>query len=164
VIVAHTLVILRHAKSDWPDGVPDLQRPLGERGIREAPLAGQWLRDQVPPFDLVVRSPALRARQTWELAAAELGYEPLVREDARLYGEPVSVLLDVIRDIPPEAGTVLFVGHNPELNSLVTVLSGTAVELKTSSIAVLTFDGAWADVDVDEGTMQLEQVVTPRPE
>jgi phosphohistidine phosphatase len=162
VIAAHTLLILRHAKSDWPDGVPDLQRPLGERGVREAPLAGRWLRDHVSPLNLVVRSPALRARETWELAAAELGYQPPVREDARLHGEPVLVLLDVIREIPPKAGTVLFVGHNPELSSLATALSGTAVELKTSSIAVLTFDGSWADVD--EGTMQLEQAVTPRPE
>src|SRR6266508_2923118 len=90
-----TLLVLRHAKSDWPDGVPDAERPLAGRGRREAPLVGRWLRESGHIPDLVVCSPALRARQTWELVAGELGEAgeaPEVRFDERVYDEPASQL------------------------------------------------------------------------
>jgi phosphohistidine phosphatase len=160
VITERRLVILRHAKSDWPDGVPDLERPMGERGLREAPLAGRWLRDSVPPLDIVICSPALRARQTCSLALAGLGYDPLVRFDDRLYGQSTGTLVEVIGELPPEATTALFVGHNPELSQLVGVLTGTQVELKTSSIAVVTFNSEWASVE--PGTGELADLATPR--
>jgi phosphohistidine phosphatase len=160
VITERRLVILRHAKSDWPDGVPDLERPVGERGLREAPLAGRWLRDSVPAIDIVICSPALRARQTCSLALAGLGYDPAVRFDDRLYGQPTATLVEVIGELPPEATTALFVGHNPELSQLVGVLIGTQVELKTSSIAVVTFNSEWASVE--PGTGELADLATPR--
>ena len=160
MITERRLVILRHAKSDWPDGVPDVQRPVGERGLREAPLAGRWLRDSVPPLDIVICSPALRARQSCSLALAGLGYDPPVRFDDRLYGQPTSALVEVIDALPPEAITALFVGHNPELSQLVGVLTGTHVELKTSSIAVVLFKSEW--VSVEPGTGELADLATPR--
>jgi phosphohistidine phosphatase len=160
VITERRLALLRHAKSDWPDGVPDLQRPVGERGLREAPLTGRWLRDSVPPIDIVVCSPAVRARQTWTLAVGKLGYDPPVRFDDRLYGQPTATLMEVVGDLPPKATTALFVGHNPELSQLVGVLTGTQVELKTSSIAVVTFDREWASVE--PGTGELADLATPR--
>jgi phosphohistidine phosphatase len=140
--------------------MPDLQRPLAERGKREAPLAGRWLRDSVPPLNTVVCSPARRARQTWELALAELGYEPPVRFDDRLYGEPPVTLIELIADLPGEATSALLVGHNPELSQLVGVLTGTPVELKTCSIAVVTFTGEWGSVEPGSG--RLSDFVTPR--
>jgi phosphohistidine phosphatase len=157
------LVVLRHAKAAWPEGVEDRQRPLAERGVREAPLAGRWLRETVDRIQLVVCSPALRARQTWELAAAELDYEPEVRYDDRLYGQPLGTLLEVIGDLPDEVTVAMFVGHNPELSQLVSYLSGTSVELKTSGIAVLGYDGDWRGMSTAEpGSAQLRQFVTPR--
>ncbi|WP_431044796.1 SixA phosphatase family protein [Streptomyces sp. P1-3] len=67
------LVLLRHAKSAWPDGVDDQERPLAPRGRRDAPAAGRWLRDVGRVPDLAICSPARRTRETWELAARELG-------------------------------------------------------------------------------------------
>ncbi|HXT88463.1 MAG TPA: histidine phosphatase family protein, partial [Trebonia sp.] len=65
------LLLLRHAKSDWPD-VADHERPLAKRGRRDAPVVGRWLRTSGYLPDAVICSTAARARQTWELVSAEL--------------------------------------------------------------------------------------------
>jgi phosphohistidine phosphatase SixA len=83
------LMILRHAKSAWPDGVPDRKRPLAKRGCRDAPAAGRWLRGHIVRLDAVVCSPAERARQTWALVAAELDQPPAATFDDRIYRAPV---------------------------------------------------------------------------
>ncbi len=66
-----TLVLLRHAKSDYPGGVADHDRPLAPRGIREAGLAGDWLRAELPAIDAVLCSTATRTRQTLERTGIE---------------------------------------------------------------------------------------------
>jgi phosphohistidine phosphatase len=154
------LVVVRHAKSAWPDGVPDRERPLNGRGRRDAPAAGRWLRDHVRHLDTAVCSPAARARQTWELIAAELSDPPAVTLDDRLYGATLATLLAVVRDLPAPAGTSLLVGHNPGLEELVALLSGEEPGMKTSSVAVLAWSGGWTDVD--GGTAELRDHATPR--
>ena len=67
-----TLILLRHAKSDWSGNEADVDRPLSKRGLRQAPHAGRWLAHSISSIDLAVVSPATRARSTWELASAEL--------------------------------------------------------------------------------------------
>jgi phosphohistidine phosphatase len=120
------------------------------------------MRENAGHLELVVMSPALRVLQTWELAQAELGYIPEVREDDRLYSEPVEELLQLIVGLPAEARTVLFVGHNPELSGLASTLSGSEVELSTSGIAVLDLSGPWAEVT--SGSARLRATVTARAE
>lgn len=116
------LVLLRHAKSAWPD-VPDIERPLGRRGQRNAPLMGRWLRASGHVPDLVVCSPARRTRETWQLAGAGLGLPVPVSFDDRVYEGSAEVLLDVLRGIPPAVGTVLLVGHHPALPDLALMLA-----------------------------------------
>lgn len=154
------LVILRHAKSDWPPGVPDDQRPLATRGRRDAPAAGRWLREHVPGPDLVVCSTAKRARQTWNLVGPELDGDPEVRHEERLYGASPTTLAVLARELPAEARTVLFVGHNPGLEEFVSLLSGEECTLKTSSIAVLAGPGDWAAVAPGWG--ELARTAKPR--
>lgn len=153
------LILLRHAKSAWPDGVTDRQRPLAERGRRDAPAAGRWLRDHVPDLDLTVCSPATRARETWELVSGELASVPEVRVEPRLYGESADGMLAVARSSPADARSVLFVAHNPDLVDLVSLLTGTEVTLKTSTIAVLEH-GGWAGIG--RGSAALGEVHTAR--
>ncbi len=78
----HTLLLMRHAKSEYPAGVADHDRPLAPRGVREAALAGDWLRANVPAIDSVLCSTATRARQT----LARTGIDAPVRYVERLYG------------------------------------------------------------------------------
>lgn len=150
------LVVLRHAKSAWPTGVDDHDRPLGPRGLRDAPAAGHALAEADCRPDLVLCSTAERARHTWELAVAEWGTPPPVRHDRRLYGADVPELLALVREVPSEVGTLLLVGHNPGLEQLVLELAGDALDdalddvrtkFPTSAIAVLAWHGdSWRDL------------------
>jgi phosphohistidine phosphatase len=154
------LALLRHSKAAWPDGVPDIERPLAPRGQRDAPVAGAWLHTTLGRLDLVVMSPARRVEQTWQLAAAAFQELPDVRVDERLYGEPVDRLLEVVRELSDDLDTVLMVGHNPELSALASELAGSDVELSTSSIAVLEGTGSWSDAR--PGWAWLAEAATPR--
>ncbi|MEE1784468.1 histidine phosphatase family protein [Streptomyces sp. SP17BM10] len=149
----HTLIVLRHAKSAWPAGVPDEERPLGPRGRRDAPEAGRWLRDRGLLPDMVVCSPARRARETWDLASAELPQAPSAAFDPRVYTADADDLVQVLRGRPRHAATVLLIGHNPALEDLVLDLAadtgGEALDrvrekYPTSGLAVLEVTGEWA--------------------
>ncbi len=155
------LILLRHSKSDRHADVDDHGRPLAERGRAEAPLAGRWLRDRLAGLDLVVCSTAARARETWELAGAEFDTEPSTRHDERLYAASADGLLTVVRELPDSARSVLFVAHNPGLEDLVTVLTGSREQLRTSAIAVLDSPAGWSDGG--GGWARLTSLTTPRP-
>lgn len=164
------LIVLRHAKSAWPDGVADHERPLAPRGRRDAPAAGRALAaaDRVP--DLALCSTAVRARRTWELAAAEWTTPPPVRHDPRLYAADVPELLAAVREVPDDVRTLLLIGHNPGLEELVLTLAGDSLDdaldevrtkFPTSAIAVLTWYGdTWSSLG--PGMALLTGVTVPR--
>jgi phosphohistidine phosphatase len=116
------LALLRHAKSAWPD-LPDHDRPLAGRGRGDAPAIGRWLRETGCIPDLVWCSTAERATQTWQLAAAELGADPPVSYEPRMYGATGGELADLIRRAPARTKTLLLVGHNPGIQDLALTLS-----------------------------------------
>ncbi len=145
----HTLILLRHAKSDWSTGVPDHERPLAARGLRQAPEAGRWLAAHIRRIDLAVVSTAERARATWSLAAAELAQEPPVRLADKVYGASVDSLLRVVRGLSEDLSTVVVVGHNPGLEDLASTLTGSWVSMPTSALAVLAVAGAWTEAGPD---------------
>ena len=139
------LMLLRHAKSDWPD-VPDHDRPLARRGKHDAPLIGRWLRDHGYLPEIVVCSDARRTRQTWKLVARELGGSPEVRFDPRAYAASELTLLYLARELPAGCRSALLIGHNPDLSDLARSLAGPGVQeisFPTAAVAVLEFDGDW---------------------
>ena len=140
-----TLIVLRHGKSDWSGGEPDRERPLAKRGRRQAPEAGAWLAANLPDLDLAVVSPAERTRSTWALASAELAEPPDVRVDDRVYAAWGRELHDLVSELPDELETVVLVGHNPGVEDLVQELTGTWVPMPTSALAVVEWEGTWAD-------------------
>lgn len=141
-----TLLLLRHAKSDWSGSVADPDRPLAERGRGQAPLAGRWLAGRADPIDLAIVSPAERARETWELASAELPSAPSARVDERVYAASADRLLSVLREVPDEVRTVLLIGHNPGMEQLASRLAGEDLILRTAGIAEFGVTGAWSGV------------------
>ncbi|MDA8319478.1 MAG: histidine phosphatase family protein [Actinomycetota bacterium] len=171
-----TLVLLRHAKSAWPEGVPDHDRPLAGRGRRDAPAAGQWLRQAGHIPDLVLCSTAARARQTWQLAEAEIGARSPVTFEPEVYGATADILLNLIRRLPAAARTVVVVGHDPALPELALSLAGgpggqpppaagadadrMRVKFPTAAMAVLEIGGGWAEVG--PGAARLAGFITPR--
>ena len=115
-----TLVLLRHAKSAYPTGVPDHERPLAERGIREAALAGDWLRANLPAVDAVLCSTATRARETLE----RIGIDAPVRYVERLYGATAGTVIEVINKVSDDVSTLLVVGHEPTTSEVAIILAG----------------------------------------
>ncbi|MEU9208042.1 histidine phosphatase family protein [Streptomyces sp. NPDC048415] len=164
------LVVLRHAKSAWPAGVPDHERPLAPRGRRDAPAAGRALAgaDWLP--DLALCSTALRARQTWELAAEQWSTPPPVRLEARLYGADVPELIEAVREVPEHVRTLLLIGHNPGLEELILELAGDGLDdalehvrtkFPTSAVAVLAWHGKEWD-ELAPGPALLTDMTVPR--
>jgi phosphohistidine phosphatase len=162
------LIVLRHAKSAWPD-VADADRPLAPRGRRDAPEAGRWLREQGLLPERVVCSPARRARETWELVAAQWPSAPPVSFDARVYGADADDLVELLRDQDRRTSTVMLVGHQPALQDMVLHLAagtrGDSMErlrekFPTSGIAVLELASEWQQLG--EGTARLADFAVPR--
>ncbi|KZS82122.1 SixA phosphatase family protein [Mycobacterium persicum] len=147
------LVLMRHAKSAYPDGVADYDRPLAPRGIREARLAGEWLRANVPPVDSVLCSTATRTRET----LVRTGIDAPVRYAQRLYGATPGAVIEEINRVADEITTLLVIGHEPTTSALALILA-TADSTKstvaqrisekfpTSAIAVLRIEGRWEDL------------------
>ncbi|MEU0244431.1 histidine phosphatase family protein [Streptomyces sp. NPDC006235] len=166
------LVVLRHAKSAWPLDVADHERPLAPRGRRDAPAAGRALAEADCLPDLALCSTAVRARRTWELAAAEWGTPPPVRFDRRLYAASPAGLLAVVQEVSAEVETLLLIGHNPGLEELVLALAGDGLDdtlerlrtkFPTSAVAVLTWYGtSWRTLT--PGTALLTSMTVPRGE
>ncbi len=145
-MATRTLVLMRHAKSDWSGDEPDLQRPIGKRGRLQAAEAGHWLSRNLPDLDLVISSHATRARTTWEQAATQYEGRPVVATDERIHTAYDEDLLDVLHQLDDGISSALLIGHNPGLDELVTRLSGAQVEMVTSALAVLRFGGTWREL------------------
>jgi phosphohistidine phosphatase len=151
-----TLLVLRHAKSSWSDpALDDHQRPLNERGRRDAPRMGELLRQYGLIPDMVISSDAMRARLTAEAVAEAACYAGEILLNRRLYMASPADILSVLRTGPTNAETVMIVGHNPGLEELVEQLTGEQQDLPTAALAqiVLPID-KWRDVKLSiRGTL-----------
>jgi phosphohistidine phosphatase len=165
---ARRLLLLRHAKSAWPEDVADHDRPLAARGRRDAPAVGRWLRTSGYVPDLVLCSTARRARETWQLAEEELGAKPETTFERRVYGASPAELLALAHQTPSNVRTLMIVGHEPTMSDLTLELASTepggALErvrdkFPTAAIAVLDFSGDWAGLA--PGRARLDDFMTP---
>lgn len=152
-----TLYLLRHAKSSWKEpGLRDFDRPLNSRGREAAPLVGQLIRKRKLPVDLVLSSPAARARQTAALVreAAELSADLLY--DERIYEADAERLLAVVAQSPDSADALMLVGHNPGMEHLLKLLTGEQHEMPTAALACVVLDvEKWGKVRADSGRLKL---------
>lgn len=150
------LWLLRHAKSDRKIEVADIDRPLKKRGKRDAKNMGEWLKNQHLIPDAILSSPATRAIETVKIIYEELCIDGLViQEDSRLYATGIEELKMVLASCPETTQRILLVGHNPELENLLTHLVGekalpdTEKLLPTSALVRLSFDCPWAELRQD---------------
>lgn len=143
-----TLVLVRHGKSEWGDGsspVPDSERPLNDRGMRDAPVMARRLADTGFRPEIVLSSPAVRARTTAEAFAAQFDVTASIHPE--LYGASASTILEVAAS--PRARSVIVVGHDPGMSVLAAQLSGDGIE-HMPTCAVATF--VWDEDDWDAAT------------
>ncbi|MFM8320243.1 MAG: SixA phosphatase family protein [Chloroflexota bacterium] len=131
-----TLLILRHAKSSWKtDGLPDHERPLNARGLKDAPQVGQRLVEHGLLPERVLCSTARRARNTAELVVDACGYTGDLTLLDELYEATAGTYLAALARCAGEAGTVLLVGHNPTCEELLQRLTGQYLPMPTAALA-----------------------------
>ena len=155
-----TLLLLRHAKSDYPEGVADHDRPLAPRGVREAGLAGDWLRAHAPAVDAVLCSTAARTRET----LARTRIDAPVEFSDRLYGATPGAIIEEINKVDPSVETLLVIGHEPAMSQVAlgiateegsnpTAAEGISTKFPTSAIAVLRTSEPWDRLALDSATL-----------
>lgn len=160
--MARQLVVMRHAKAEQ-DGPTDFERPLAERGHRDAAEAGSWLAAQGVVPDHALVSAALRTRETWASVASGGGWDLEPDFDRGLYSAEPASAVDLISLVGAGVQSLVVIGHNPTMAYLAQLLGDGegARELEnelfagfpTSATAVFTYDGAWADLG--EGSARL---------
>ena len=167
-----TILLLRHAKSDWADpGRPDHDRPLNRRGERAAEAMAEHIVRHCPRPDLILCSTAIRTRQTLAPLVRRLAppAPPLTLEKG-LYLASEDALLDRLRSVPDADKTVLLIGHNDGIWQLAEALAGSGPsellaalreKYPTGTLAILRAPaGLWRDLAA--GTAQLKALVRPR--
>jgi len=156
------LLILRHAKSSWADSSQDdWQRPLNERGLRDAPRAGEWLRKRAIVPDIIITSDAVRARTTAQAVATAAGYSRDLVTEPSLYHAKPDDLLGTLNGVSDDADTVLIVGHNPGLEDFVLLLTGEHHGMVTAALVELELPiDRWSDLD---GTIAASMAGTWQP-
>jgi phosphohistidine phosphatase len=152
-----TLLVLRHAKSSRKDpALSDHERPLNERGRRDGPRMGAFVREQRLTPDVIISSDAARARLTAEAVAEAAHYEGEILLDPDLYMASPADIISVLRAVrKTKAETVMIVGHNPGLEGLVAQLTGEEPQLPTAAVAQVALPiDHWADLKVStRGTL-----------
>jgi phosphohistidine phosphatase len=156
------IVLFRHAKADWPQ-VSDRERPLAERGRKDAAVAGRKLADTGIHFDLALCSTAARTRETWKLAVHEFPQRPKTVYEERIYEASPGELIAVLNEIPDDAQNVVLIGHNPGIQGLAEILAGRSEGdagermsgrgFPAAAFAVLSFDGTWKTLEPGVGTL-----------
>ena len=146
-----TLLILRHAKSSWKnEGTADHDRPLNKRGKRDAPRMGSLLREENLIPDLIISSSAKRARMTVEAVVEESGYDGDVRFSRELYAAGPEAYLQALQVLDDEVECVMVVGHNPDLEELLEILTAEIEVLPTAALSRVALDiDRWQDLPLE---------------
>lgn len=158
------LLIMRHAKSDWEDSsLADFDRPLNPRGNKAAPLMGKELvvRNKIP--DLIISSPANRAKSTAEKVAEYSGYQIDIQFEKDFYFGYVDEIINIIKKADKTKYRIMVVGHNPTLESLIATLCKNPVNyaMPTAAVASILFDiEDWKQLNKRTGT--LEWLIKPK--
>jgi phosphohistidine phosphatase len=149
------VAVMRHGKAE-PAGRTDFERELAERGRLDSADTGSWLAEQGFVPDLALVSAARRTIGTWESVAAGGGFEVEPRLSQVLYGAGPETCLDLVRELPSDATSVIVVGHNPTMAYLASLLDdgegdpAVSADMMsgypTSAVALFEYDGEWADL------------------
>jgi phosphohistidine phosphatase len=159
-----TLTLFRHAKSSWGHAdLTDFDRPLNERGERDAPVMGRYLAEHGLIPDLILCSSARRTRETLDLAWADWPVRPHADYVEALYLATQETMLGILRNVEGSTAHVMMIGHNPGIHAFAMSMAGTgeadarfalSSKYPTAAIANITFDDtAWSDIGSGQGRL-----------
>jgi len=165
------LFLLRHAKSSWDEpGLSDFDRPLAARGRQATERLARYIGEQDLSFDLVVCSSAARARETWERISARLDADVPVSYDREIYLAGAEGLLDRLHSLDDGLGSVLLVGHNPDMEMFADALCADGDPVALALMGAKYPTGALAEIrlacerwsEAGPGSGTLESFTVPR--
>ena len=157
------LLLLRHAKSSWKDeSLSDFDRPLNERGKKAAQAIGRYIRKQKIMPDLVLSSPAVRARETTGIITTTAKLTAEIRYDQRIYEADPLRLVQVVSQIEDNFCSVLLVGHNPGIEALLGSLTGSSQHMPTAALAKIRLEGVDEWSEISEAKAILELMIKPK--
>lgn len=160
-----TLYLARHAKSSWRNSeLSDIDRPLKERGIRNAYQMGEYLQQQGIMPDIIIVSPAARAMHTGIIYARQLSF-PMhrIRTNGLLYHGGMGGIIEMLQQLDDRFDSAMIFGHNPTFTNMVNQLSdGELDNLPTSGVAELAFHISSWDKLTLENTASLKSIFTPK--
>jgi phosphohistidine phosphatase len=154
-----TLYLNRHAKSSWENpGLSDFDRPLNNRGKRDAPLMGKVLSEKVKSPQVIYSSPAKRAISTAKQIAESFGYSvDNIIQEQKIYEAVVSDIIKIISSTSDEYDTIMFFGHNPTFTMISNYLSHKYIDnLPTCGFVQINFDlEKWNEIEGNTGKLIL---------
>ncbi len=131
-----TLYLLRHSKTNAESATGrDFDRSLAERGVLDSATVGEFISDIQPLPQIIISSPALRARETAEAVNMNLRLD--IQFDQRIYEARVGTLVEIIGEISADINCAVLIGHNPGFERLVEYLTGENVAMPTSALAII---------------------------
>ncbi|MBI4547222.1 MAG: histidine phosphatase family protein [Ignavibacteriae bacterium] len=153
-----TLLLVRHAKSSWKNPeLSDRERPLNNRGKRDAPFMGKLLSERGVKPDLLITSPTNRAMTTARYVAHELQYRiSEIVTDESLYGQTMDHILHVIQGFENSINTVMIIGHNPEITLCANYITANTIEnIPTCGIVCVDFSiELWNEIARGNGALR----------
>lgn len=145
-----TLIVVRHAKSSWDEpGISDFNRPLSERGERDAPRMAKRLKEKDLAISTVLSSPAVRALETCKVFVKVLGLgEEQIQMEKGLYHAGDEMILNVVKGINDNSDIAMIFGHNPGLTEFVNNLTEADIEnIPTTGIVCCNLEvEKWGDM------------------
>lgn len=130
-----TIYLLRHAKSN--PGFPDRERDLAPKGRGQAEFIGQWMREKNIMPDKIISSSATRTAVTAQLCAEQAGYQGKITLADDLYDADTDTYLDLIAGLKSKHASVMVVGHNPEISSVVALLTGEPLSMSPATLVCI---------------------------
>ena len=152
------LYLIRHAKSSWDNPkLIDFERPLNERGYRDAPLMGKFLKEEKIIPDLIISSPALRAYFTARTIASSIGYSlKKIRTSELLYDTDAEDIFEVVNSVKEKYNSLMLFGHNPALTQFSNYVSDKKIDnIPTTGFVEIEMNvTTWKEVVVDCGNIK----------
>ncbi|MBP6455782.1 MAG: histidine phosphatase family protein [Chitinophagaceae bacterium] len=163
-MIPKTLVLIRHAKSDWTSfDIKDFDRTLNDRGLRDAPIMGKKLQQQIQSLDKIISSTAKRASQTALLISKEIEYHPeKIQWEDDLYHAPPELIYNTIFQINDDINSCAIVCHNNGITDFINQFNGFVIDnLPTCGIVIFTIHcDKWNEIPTAK--KELVAVLTPK--
>ena len=159
-----TLYILRHAKSSWDNpNIADFDRPLNDRGLKTAPFMGEIMLENNYQPELIMSSPAIRAKETVDLVKTSANLQTDIKFDEQIYEASSQTLFHIITEFDETVRSAMLVGHNPGLEGLIRTLTGENQPMPTAGLAVIDLEAEnWSEITIGSG--KLRTLIRPKEE